>query len=426
MLRATVKPLAKAITVGLSHQGGADAFVFHALTYDPDTYEMLGVKTGTGDLTEARTGSSTAYTTDGTNTWVQTIGANEPNWNKARRVENLLTYSNDFSNAIWKLDGGQGSKDGVQAGIGPNGEDAMEFTLHPSSSTAGFYHNTITQSAGDKSVISIWVRAVSGTQTIRLESSGILSPDITVTETWKRLSHAVTSAGASARIFRLANGSSVAGQNIYVCNAQGEDTAGRASTTPSEYVPTTTAAAAKSFASTNGNSVASNVVTEAVGAPLASVPYLLAHPAATNSLTYSLPDAVNWTETGTSVVGANTTGMDGASDSAVILTDDDTGTQEAVYDDTTVPNDSNVNLFRVFVAKDSDQTRFPRFNLQLRNGTLQQIAVQLNTQTGATSTTASTGTVAADVRDTGAGWCGEYRCEDGNLPGWWRCHRIGQ
>jgi hypothetical protein len=104
------------------------------------------------------------------------------------------------------------------------------------------------------------------------------------------------------------------------------------------------------------------------------------------------------------IIEQTTTGMDGASDSAVILTDDDTGAQEAVYDDTTVPNDSNVNLFRVFVAKDSDQTRFPRFNLQLRNGTLQQIAVQLNTQTGATSTTASTGTVAADVRDTGAGW----------------------
>jgi hypothetical protein len=93
--------------------------------------------------------------------------------------------------------------------------------------------------------------------------------------------------------------------------------------------------------------------------------------------------------------------MDGASDSAVILTDDDGAAYEDVRDNVSVTANTDTHVARFFVKKDSDTTRFP--GLQLHVGT-QKIQPHFNTSTGAITTVASTGTVDSDVRDTGAGW----------------------
>jgi len=111
--------------------GGA-TLAFHALTPDPTTGEMLGVKTGTGDLTTTHT--STIYAQDHEGVY-QAFPANAPVWEGARCVltgaagtavdtaygtdsggdpltelpwlkyqpaaTNSLMYSNDLTNAAW-------------------------------------------------------------------------------------------------------------------------------------------------------------------------------------------------------------------------------------------------------------------------------------------------------------------------------------
>jgi hypothetical protein len=361
------------------------------------------------------------------------------------------------------------------------------------------------------------VQSLGGTDTsISITSSGVYSLKVTTNDT------GILYLSFETRAVFGGDGTSTG--TVTVDNIQAENPLGRSdTTTPSEYVPTTTAAAAKSYANVNGNSVASNVVTEAVGAPLASVPYLLAHPAATNSLTYSLPDTTNWSLTegsagdlvtngdfatdsdwtkgtgwsigsgvathssgsdtsyltqtaltvgkyykysvdavsavdatnffqlysagvianfqsgagtytgyfkadGTSlrirsvspsadvvvdnvivrpaVIEQTTTGMDGASDSAVILTDDDGAATEFIFRNLTVPDDSNTHVMRVFIKKDSDETRFPDFGFDLNGGTQQRVRVSLNTATGATAVRAGfpVGTADYEVRDAGDWW----------------------
>ena len=392
MLRATVKPLAKAITVGLSHQGGANAFVFHAITYDPDTYEMLGVKTGTGGLTEGST--STRYAPDHENVY-RAYGSGEVAYSGGRQVTNLLTYSEDFSNAAWTTSNvtlSHGKTD-------PNG--GTTATRVTATADNGLCYQNVTTELGEPTVFSVWVRRISGSGAIRLYyGSGSSSTSLTITDTnWKRYTVSNASvADVSGRFGVRIVGN---GDVIEIAFSQGELSTGRSdTTTPSEYVPTTTAAATKTYANTNGNSVASNVVTEAVGAALAEAPYAMATPTLTNSLTYSTPDAVNWSETGTSVIGAAATGLDGGQ-TAVVLTDDDGSSVETVADTLTIADDSNTNVARVWVDKDADTSRFPLFTWAFSGGTGVSHEVALNTSTGAT---AESGTGSHDVRDAGNWW----------------------
>jgi hypothetical protein len=133
---------------------------------------------------------------------------------------------------------------------------------------------------------------------------------------------------------------------------------------------------------------------------------LLAQPALTNSLTYSR-DLTNaaWAETGTSVAAYDAVGMDGVANSASTLTDDDGAAYEYVSETITVPDDSNTHVARLFIKKDSDETRFPAFSMWLANGTLQDVWRHINTKTGAlTDISLDTGTTDADVRDAGDWW----------------------
>ena len=88
------------IKTGSGAGGGATGPAFHALTYDPDTYEMLGVKTGTGDLTT--THADTLYAPDYEGVQ-RAFGADEPVWAGGRVVDKSLIYSDDFSNARWAV-----------------------------------------------------------------------------------------------------------------------------------------------------------------------------------------------------------------------------------------------------------------------------------------------------------------------------------
>lgn len=88
----------------------------------------------------------------------------------------------------------------------------------------------------------------------------------------------------------------------------------------------------------------------------------------------------NWS--GAATVARDQVGIDGQSNTACTLTDDDTGTFEPRYQDVTIADNSNTHTVSVYIKKDQDETRFPEVTLQYRGGTNVASDVQINTKTG--------------------------------------------
>lgn len=250
--------------------GDGVSLVFHALTFDPVTFEVLGVKTGTGDLTEACT--STRYQSDHENVW-RGFGSGVPAYKGGRVVENLCKFSDDLvdnpgigwalSNATWSS---------------PVLTFNTAFANAKCRTMGGF-------SIGDVLVASV-VLSGSGTLALAIQDdTGIIAglTVITLSSTPTRYSILRTvTASTTFTTFNIDrnNGSAT---EVTVEGVQVENATGQTNQAPGEYIPTTTAAVRKVFANENGNSVASNVVTEAVGAVLSDPPWLYGAKASTNS-----------------------------------------------------------------------------------------------------------------------------------------------
>jgi hypothetical protein len=143
---------------------------------------------------------------------------------------------------------------------------------------------------------------------------------VTVGTTWKRYSTSREANISNARAIDIGgNGSADLEIDILIWHPSNEYAHGRADKqTPSEYGDTTSGPIV--FAHANGNSVASNIVTEAQGADFAEAPYVVYQPAATNSQIQSndLTDA-EWTAT-TMTVAQDEDGIDGTPNTACTLT----------------------------------------------------------------------------------------------------------
>jgi hypothetical protein len=142
------------------------------------------------------------------------------------------------------------------------------------------------------------------------------------------------------------------------------------------------------FDTTNGNIVTDNVVTEHTGLLLDFTRE------ATNSCLWNRDlNNVVWSDGGIPTTSQDQIGVDGKANTAWTLTDNEVGDFSAKAQAITIPNDSNTIAGHLYVLKDSDTTRFPEIQLKLSGGTIQNVLVQLNTQTGALSTRSSVGTV---------------------------------
>ena len=143
--------------------------------------------------------------------------------------------------------------------------------------------------------------------------------------------------------------------------------------------------------------------TDGSGDPLDPLPSLYGAPAYTNSLTYS-NDLTQWSQVGTSVSALDAVGLTGAPNTATTVTDDNGAGYEYIQKNIAVSNNSDTHAIRVFILKDSDETRYPEIQVVLAGGTGQQVRVQINTKTGAVVERGSIGTTAIEARDTGVFW----------------------
>lgn len=134
--------------------------------------------------------------------------------------QNLLTYSEQFDNAIWTkqtnvivtADQATNPIDGAMTA------DLLDLTT--ASSSTGTYQ-TITSIKGAKYTFSVWMRTVSGTGTVELaDGGGAGSKTITITNSWDRYSFSFTALTTTGSILAQIR-KSVGGVNtLYIFGAQ--------------------------------------------------------------------------------------------------------------------------------------------------------------------------------------------------------------
>lgn len=248
--------------------------------------------------------------------------AGEARFRGARRVRNRRSSSE--------------SSAGMTVGAGGTGTNAVwtnNFATDPFggskacrlvmdrgvSATAADWSITYESTSTLNNVQSVWLKSNTGSNQVVgfTYHNGTLS--VTVTPTWKRFS-----APVPVSYFGLSNyGNMVGGQqtvDVLVYGMMVEDTTGQSNQNPSEYVSVGVLSApyhgagvdgVKYFATQNGNTVASNVVTEATGVAISSstLQGYLPEPQTTNLLTRSQDFShTDWNKNvGSVIVTADTT-----------------------------------------------------------------------------------------------------------------------
>jgi hypothetical protein len=295
----------------------ADSFgpAFWALTPDETTYEMLGVKTGVGDLTCSRTADLYAPDYQGiqrvyvANSAWGGLPRVEPVWAGGRQVVNLVRASDDLTVI--------GS--GASINITTNSVEYLTGSGYytQSNSTASGYLPV----AGSICVLRVKLWSNDMTQIgIRMVGCAQNNQAVTIDSTPRVYTYTST-ATSSAIAFGLDTrvGIGGAGQTgtVFCENVQIEIIP--SGDIPSEYVPVGTDINdrynLKVFANLNGNTVLNNVVTEAVGAPLSETPYLQYYPAAQNDVVDS-NDFPSWTAANGLVATADQSGLTGEPNTA--------------------------------------------------------------------------------------------------------------
>jgi hypothetical protein len=139
--------------------------------------------------------------------------------------------------------------------------------------------------------------------------------------------------------------------------------------------------------------------------PAGDQPYLYGAPAFENIQTwsYDLSNAV-WTKNRPGMAALDADGITGNANGASTVSDTSNTVIEFLQGNVVIPNDTNWVTARYIVLKDTDQTRFPSFGLDLALGTTQRIRANFNTATGEFRTWLNTGTTDISVIDKGNWW----------------------
>jgi len=306
--------------------------------------------------------------------------------------QNLLLYSNTFSNAAWVATNGT-----VASGMTDPAGTTTAFSFTATSATATLYQ-TLTTTATPYT-LSFYIQRVTGTGAVNLTLDGTTLTAQTITGSWARYSVTATPTAASHTIgLQLA----VSGDVVNIFSSQLEN---RSSVTAANI--TTTAAI-------------TNYIPQLMTAP-AGVPRLDYNPttgqalgllieeARTNLLTYSntFSNAI-WTLTNATLTAAATVAPDGTQTAFNLVSNTSTGLQAIAQ---TVTKAASALAYTSTVYFKANQYTYSW--LQISDGAGNGAIVYFNLTTGAISTavagigTAFTALSATTPTAVGNGW---YRC----------------
>lgn len=216
---------------------------------------------------------------------LKVANSGEVRFEGARRVENLLTNSEDFSNAFWVTDAG---------GTGVVPSKTPNFALAPdgsytacrvqmASGPSGYsriYNQTVTWWA-NSGLQSVWMKTTDGsTKSVTLgDLIGSNRKVVSVDGTWKRFANSPGTGGAGTG-FEVYSENSPGLTDLLIWHPQVEDVKGQTNQNVSEYVSSGVLSSpyhgafvdgVKYFDYENQNTVTANVVTEKKGGPLSWV-----------------------------------------------------------------------------------------------------------------------------------------------------------
>lgn len=234
------------------HESINDGLAFYA----PLKTSVVPIR-GTGSATFTRATTATVVDFEGL---VKPVLSGEVRFQGARRVRNLVaTQSTTPGDTGWTVRAGTTVTTGETDPVG--GTDAALVTV---ASGDGYIYQVLSFSGAR--TVSVWLK--SGTcSTVYLQLATNVA--LTITPEWRRYSFTATGTGSDFG-FQTAAGTGT----YYVYGYQCEDVTGQANQNPSEYVSVGVLSApyhgagvdgVKYFDYENGNTVASNVVTEATG-----------------------------------------------------------------------------------------------------------------------------------------------------------------
>ena len=175
---------------------------------------------------------------------IHTAKIGEARFEGARRVENLIAYSEDFANAYYtKAASGTGVVPTVTANYGtdPNGNltaDRIQFDLGATPATAVSRLYKVSLSTAPNNIVSIWLKTTDGSTKTLYIVGGTGNNNITVTGSWTRFSFPPTTHPAYAQMqFGLQGSYGTSNTaDILAWGAQVEDVTGQSVQTVGEYV----------------------------------------------------------------------------------------------------------------------------------------------------------------------------------------------
>jgi hypothetical protein len=307
----------------------------------------VSLSRGTGSATFTR--ATVATVTDHEDV-LRNCLSGEVRFQGARRVRNYVIASEDLMNANWAVSG-----TGVKV-------SATEFSFPDIN---GGVTHSFTVAVGDRVSFSV---TLSGSGTITLVRANFGADlQVTLTATPQRfvIDGVATATGVGPYVYRRPGDTATSATIKYM---QFENVTGQSIQTPGEYVSVGVLSSpfhgamvdgVKYFATTNGNTVASNVVTEATGSPISSATLkgYQQEGARTNLCLQSNAFTTTWTETGTTTPTQNVVGPDGLT-SAWTLTDNDALVNELVSQNITLT--AVAHTASVFVKKTTGaQSSYP-------------------------------------------------------------------
>ena len=313
---------------------------YSQLRFRSDLQQSLIPQVSKGVATPTFTRATTASVPDFEGI-VRTALSGEPRFKGARRVENVITAATDFTSGWSTSAGGTGTAPTLTANYGadPNGNTtAARLQLDRGASDTGSDLSRLTTTTSIAPwTNSVWAKSTDGSSTYEVGLTSAATP-VTVTGSWQRFGTAF-GVGTTFQPGLYGGQSQSQTADILIWHPLAEFTEGQANQNPSEYVSSGVLSApyhganvdaVQYFNTLNGNTVASNVVTEATGSLIgASNEYadakgsfgLMSEAAATNICLQSEDLGTTWTpvDADTSVTVNAVSAPDGATTADKII-----------------------------------------------------------------------------------------------------------
>ena len=331
---------------------------------------------GTGDLTFTRSND--------TATRVASNGLIE------RVRTNVLTYSNDFSNAAWSpYEYGGASFVRTYGQNDPfGGITAVKFDISVATGGVLFTQN-FTTSANAEHGLSVWLKGAVGDEKVQIDlrntaSAGVAGGLLTLTTEWVRYKITANNDSGTSRgfQFRITTSQISGSESFYVYGSQAEIGV------PTDYIGPTLAAAV------SVGPVANVPRLDYLGS---SCPRLLLEPQRTNLFNFSEQiDNAGWTKQNLTITANSAVSPDGYTNADLLDDGTSASTQHWFFQGTTLANSTTytLSLYAKYVSRQN-------MIINIFNGASSQY-VNYNIQNG--TIVGSTGDVTASITSVGNGW----------------------